>query len=292
MGKLIGNELYRGNMKNMFKSAEIVATSEGRQYHIGLAPGEVASNILLFGDVGRAQRASVLLDDIRFKNTHREYITFTGSWQGVPLTLLATGIGADNTEIAVIELSQIVKNATFIRVGSCGALQNEIDLGSHVISTGAVRLEQASAAYVDSGYPALAHYEVLLALLQAAENKGVKWHAGLTASAPGFYGAQGRTVPGFKPLDASVVNRMQQMNVVNFEMEASCLFTLSTLAGHRAGAICMVVGNRSKNKFIDTDEMNKAERECLEVAFEAIKILSKMDKAKKDGKYWIPSMGY
>jgi uridine phosphorylase len=278
-------------MKKTFKSAEIVSTAEGRQYHIGLAPGEVAPYILLCGDPARARRVATYFDKANPEITSREYVTITGKYKGMPITVMATGMGPDNTEIAIVELSQIVENPTFIRIGSSSAFKKEIELAEVVVSTGAVRLENTSTAFVVEGYPAVAHHEVVLALIQAAKEKGFPYRVGLTATAPGFYGAQARNVPGFPPRYPELCADLERMNVTNFEMETSCLFTLATLANHRAGAVCAVYGNRHKNVFIDSETKDLAEKRCLETGLRAFEILAKMDAAKQDEKYWIPSMG-
>lgn len=278
-------------MKKKFKSAEMVSTKEGRQYHIGLAPREVAPYILLCGDPARAHRVAKYFEKANKPMTSREYVTITGKYKGMPMTVMATGMGADNTEIAVVELCQIQKNPTMIRIGSSGALRKGIELADLVITTGAVRLENTSTYFVVEGYPAVAHHEVVLALLQAANEKKTPYHVGLTATAPGFYGAQSRKIPRFPPRDPDLLARLDQMNVSNLEMETSCLLTLSTLAGFRAGAVCAIYANRHKNEFIDTKTKDLAEKRCLETGLRAFEILAKIDKAKKNEKYWLPSMG-
>lgn len=277
-------------MKKTFKSAELVSTKEGRQYHIGLAPGEVAPYILLCGDQHRARRVASYFDKAAPERTSREYVTITGKYRGLPMTVMATGMGPDNTEIAIVELSQIVKNPTFIRIGSSGALKKGIELADLVVTTGAVRLENTSTAFVVEGYPAVAHHEVVLALLEAAKKKGFPYHVGLTATAQGFYGAQARKVPRFPPRDPDLLAKLDQMNVSNLEMETSCLLTLSTLAGFRAGAVCAIYANRHKNEFIDTKTKDQAEKRCLETGLCAFEILAKIDKAKGNQPYWLPSM--
>ena len=278
-------------MAKRFKSAEIVADAEGRQYHVGLKPGDVAPRILMCGDPARARRVASYFDKAREPILCREFVTITGTYKKLPITVIATGMGPDNTEIAFVELSQITKNPTFIRIGSSGALKKGIELGDLVVSTGAVRMENTSTAFVCEGYPAVAHHEVVLSLLEAAKAKKFPFHAGLTATAPGFYGAQGRRVPGFPPRDPEIPAKLDQMNVANLEMESSCLFTLATLSGARAGAVCAIYANRHANKFIDSDTKDEAERRCIETGLAAFEVLEKIDKAKGRAAHWVPSMG-
>lgn len=273
------------------KSAEVPETADKRQYHTAVAPGDVAPYILLCGDPARAYKVAELFDSARPPITHREYVTITGQYKGIPVTVMATGMGPDNTEMAVVEVSQIMDAPTFIRIGTCGGLQKHIHVGDLIISSGAVRMENTSTAYVVEGYPALAHYEVMLALLQAAFDAGCRHHLGLTATASGFYARQGRSSDKFKALDPDIPARLDRMNVANLEMEASCLFTLSSIAGFRAGAVCTVVANRHANTFIDSSEMEKAVLECCKTGLRAVEVLSRMDAAKKKSPHWLPVMG-
>ena len=274
-----------------FESAEIVRSEEGRQYHIGLAPGEVARTCILVGDPARATRISRLLQSVSPERRSREYVSYTGKWKGVPLTVLSTGIGCDNTEIAVIEYCQLVDRPTFIRCGSSGALKPEIQLGDLIVSTGAVRLESTSSYFVHDGYPAVGHHEVVLALTEACAAARLPFHVGLTGSAAGFYGAQGRTVPGFAPRFPGLPAELERMNVLNLEMETSTLFVLSSLRGVRAGAVCAVYANRHSNVFIDSEQKEAAEGRCIKAALGAVEVLAAMDRARGRSRYWRPSHG-
>ena len=278
-------------MAEHFESAEIVRTSEGRQYHVGVAPGEIAPYILLCGEPQRAERVAVHFSEVTHRLANREYVTITGIFEGAPVTVTATGIGVDNTEIAVIELSQCVRKPTFIRVGSCGALKPEIELGELVISTGAAKLEATSSYFVRDGFPALAHHEVVLALLESARQLELEHHAGITATACGFYGAQGRKVPGFPPRYPDLPAELERMGASNYEMEASLLFTLAQLSGARAGAVCAVYANRHANRFIDTDTKARAEQDCIRCGLGAIRVLRAMAARRGEARYWTPSDG-
>lgn len=278
-------------MSKNFHSAEIVKTAEGRQYHIGLAPGEVAPFILMCGDTERVGKVASFFDEAAEPIKSREYTTITGKYKGIPVSVMATGMGPDNTEIAIVELSQVVEKPTLIRVGSSGAMKKGIDIGDLVISSGALRLENTTTGFVTEGYPAVANHEVVLALLESASRVGRKFHLGLTATAPGFYGVQGRTTPKFKPFINNLPEKLENMNISNMEMEASALFTLSTLAGFRSGAICTIYAQRHENKFIDSENKDAAESDSIEAALGAVEILSKMDKKRGDKEYWLPHMG-
>ncbi len=127
--------------------ANKVISSSGEQYHIACRKGEVAKNIILVGDPQRAFRISTRFENIRFRKQHREYVTFTGTYKDFPITVMSTGIGQGNMEIAMIEISQIVKKPTIIRCGTSSGLQKNIRLGSLVISHDVYDLGNLSTYY-------------------------------------------------------------------------------------------------------------------------------------------------
>ena len=279
------------SMGEEFVSSEVIQTAEGRQYHIGLAPGEVAPFIIMSGHVDRVYKIAKHFEEASEPISCREYTTITGKYNGLPVSAMALGMGADNMEIAIIELANIVENPTMIRVGSSGAVKSGLKNGDLVVSSGAVRMEETSTRYVVEGYPSIAHHEVALSLLESAKTNGRRHYFGLTATACSFYGAEGRSTPHFKPRDPNIVETLEGMNVLNLEMEASTLFSLSTLAGYRAGAVCAIYAERQGGKFISKDEQEAAEADCIKVALGAVENLAKMDNAKGDNKYWLPHMG-
>lgn len=244
------------------------------QYHIGLKRGELARNILICGDTDRAEKVALFFDKVFTHKKNREFVTYTGSYKNIPLSVMSTGIGPDNTEIALVEISQVVDNPTLIRIGSCGGLQKNINLGDLIISTGALRLENTSTFFVPEGYPAVAHYEVINALKQSAESLKCKWYMGITATAPGFYGAQGRKVNGFPLRHPDMVDYFREIGVLNFEMETSTLLTLANMRGFRAGSVCTVYADRYRYKFISPQLKDKAELNCIKTGLKAVELLS------------------
>jgi len=270
-------------------SAERPATKEKRQYHIACAPGEVARYVLIPGDPERVPKIASLWDKAKEVAYHREYRTFTGNVGGVPISAISSGIGSPSLAITVEELAAIGAD-TFVRVGSSGGIQRDVKVGDLVISNGAVRLEGTSKQYVRPEYPAVSNHEVLLALIQAAEKLGHRYHVGITASTDSFYTGQGR--PGLKGYTQSylkdIVSDLQAARVLNFEMETASLFTIAGVYGLRAGSVCAVFANRVTGEF----KAGAGEMASAEVATEAVKILARMDKAKrKRGKpHWSPGM--
>ena len=186
---------------------------------------------------------------------------------------MATGIGCDNTEIAVIELAQLIESAVLIRAGTCGAVQPDLSIGDLVVTWGGVRLENTSTYFVPEGYPAVAHPEVITALSNAAEEVGAPWRLGMTATAPGFYGAQARNVEKFPPRYPNLIEDLARIGVANLEMETSTLLTLASLGGFRAGSVCTVFAERAANRFVAPDEKHTLEDRVVDVALRALKSL-------------------
>ncbi|ACS89467.1 MULTISPECIES: uridine phosphorylase [Thermococcus] len=271
-----------------FMPADRPQTEERYQYHIACKPGDVARYVLLPGDPERVPRISALWDEAKEIAFHREYRTHTGKYKGVPISVVSTGIGGPSAAIAIEELAAIGAD-TFIRVGSTGAIQPGIEIGDLIIAKAAVRLEGTSKQYVRAEYPASADIEVTLALIEAAETLGVKYHVGITASTDSFYVGQARPgLDGYFPSFAKhLIDDLRQAKVTNFEMEAATLYTLANIYGLRAGCVCAVFANRITNEF------GKAgEKEATLVASEAVKILHEWDeeKEKKGKKVWFPSL--
>ncbi len=261
----------------------------GEQYHIGLKPKDVARRILLVGDPARAAAIAKRFDSIRpgFPKTHREFVTFTGIWKGLDVTVMATGMGPDNTEIAVVELLRCVETPDIIRVGTCGALRADMKPGDLVITTGAVRLENTTAAFVEPGFPAVANHEVVLALSSAAASCGHRHHVGLTATAPGFYGWQGRDHEVLKGRFSELPKQLADQGVLNLEMEASSLLVLAHLLGCRAGAVCAVFANRATDVFLEAGQRAKAESHAIDVGLGALQFLARMDKERGKAPRWV-----
>jgi uridine phosphorylase len=263
-----------------------------RQYHIALGPGELAEYILLPGDPDRTARIAARLDSIELERRHREFASVTGTYRGERVSVVSTGIGTDNVEIVVAEILAVTERPTFIRVGSCGALQPEVGLGDLIISTGAVRLESTTSYFVHDGYPAIAHYEAVIALIEAAERLGHRAHVGLTATAPGFFGAQGRPIPQLPIRYPDLAEDMARQRVMNFEMEASALLILSTLARCRAGVVCAVYAQRTTGEFIEGAAKDAAEAACVETGLDSLVILAGIDRQKQlaGTDRWRPSL--
>jgi uridine phosphorylase len=264
-----------------------------RQYHIGLGPGELAEYILLPGDPDRTTKIAAMLEDVQGEQRHREFASATGTYKGQRVSVVSTGIGSDNVEIVVAEILAITERPTFIRVGSSGGLRPEMELGDLAITTGAVRLETTTSWFVHDGYPAVADHEAVMALIEAAERVGVRYHLGITATAPGFYGAQGRPIPNLPIRYPDLAEEMARQRVMNFEMEASALLVLAGLAGCRAGVVCAIYAQRTTGDFVTGAAKDAAEWNCVVTGLESLVILADMDRrtAAAAADRWRPSLG-
>jgi len=263
-----------------------------RQYHIGLGPGELAEYILLPGDPDRTARIASRFDEVELEHRHREFASATGRYRGLRVSVVSTGIGTDNVEIAVAEILAITQRPTFVRVGSCGGLQPEMNLGDLVITSGAIRLESTTSFFVHDGFPAVADYEAVAALVEASERLGHRYHVGLTAAAPGVFGAQGRPIPQLPIRYPDLAEEMARQRVLNFEMEASALLVLASLARCRAGVVCAVYADRTTGEFVTGEAKDTAEAACVETGLEGLLVLAEMDRQKKEAgtDRWRPSL--
>jgi len=262
--------------------------NEKVQYHLEVTPEDIADTVLLPGNPERIEKITRFWDDYEERAQHREYRTVTGNYEGEPISVTSTGIGSPSAAIAVEELARVGAD-TFIRVGSCGSLREEAAVGDLVITTGAVRQEGTSAEYVREDYPATADYEVVSALVAAAERLGYDYHLGTTMSADSFYAGQGR--PGFEEFEAAgsdtLIDDLKEANVTNIEMEASAIMTIANIYGLRAGAVCAVYANRVTGEF-----RTESDQRASEVASLATKLLAKMDRQKAEAgvDYWHPGL--
>lgn len=260
---------------------------EGNQYHIQCKKGELSPYVLLPGDPERVVTIASLWDVYTDVAYHREYRSVTGVYKTKDISCVSTGIGAPSAGIAVEELARIGCH-TFVRVGSTGVIQ-DILCGDLIINTGSMRFEGTSKAYIREEYPALSNYEVVLALVEACETLDYAYHVGIGASTDSFFVGQAR--PGFNDYFPSqyekFINDLQKAGVLNFEMESSCILTISSLYGLRAGAVCAVFANRVTGEFACVGE-ERAGR----AASEAVKILHEWDEKKDEkGKKWFyPSL--
>jgi len=217
----------------------------------GIKPGTIANNIIiavrdpLGFDEDAATYISKKMNNARLIADTGMFITYTGDYKGVPVTVCSTGSGAPDTEIAFAELVGAVKGkASILRIGTSGTASSKVEVGDLVISTAAVRSEGTTPSYVPIDYPAVADFNIVNSIKSAAVNQGFKYHLGITRSTDSIYAGQGREILGYKaPGLEDVPSFWANVNVLNYERETSLILTLASMLGHQAGSICSVVNS-------------------------------------------------
>lgn len=266
-----------------FKPSELTLDNEGKIYHLGIGPDDIADTIVLVGDPDRVEFVGSFFDSIRFETQNREFYTLTGTYKGKELTVLSTGIGTDNIDIVLNELDAVVnidlktrtelpekKSLDLVRIGTCGALHADIEPGAHIISKYAIGLDGVAhfyeMPYTRQEQEALEAFYVQVdwnerlnpPYIKKGSDKlrnllGEGMEAGITTTANGFYGPQGRAIriplslPDFKSNLRQF--RWDDARATNLEMETSGLYALSSALGHEAITVCLVLANRYSNKF-------------------------------------------
>jgi len=213
-----------------------MAYTKGKiQYHLRVAPGDVGRYVFLPGDPDRVLRIAKYLDDVEELVFNREYRTCTGYYKGIKVSATSTGIGCPSAAIAVEELAN-VGVTHFIRIGSTGALQPEIETGDIIISTGAMKNEGTTKFYVPEGFPAVPDHFLTHALIQSAlelrEQRNYKLHIGLNATDDAFYGET-----------EEYIQKLSELGLLNVEMESAAIFTIAHKRGLKAAMVCGVSGN-------------------------------------------------
>lgn len=256
--------------------------ARGRFYHLNCGPGDIAPYVLTCGHPDRARKLARLLDHVEVRRRHREFLTFTGTYKKIPVSVMATGIGTGTTVIAIIEACQCVRPITFIRLGSTGALQDYINIADLIITEEVWRDENTTHYYAPADLKPRAHPRVLAALKEAAASLRFPYHTGLTCTTADFYAGQGRVVPGFPTREPHKVERLSRAGVLNFEMEMSAYLTLAAVSTFkiRAGGICAVYNNRILNTTATPKLMRLAEKRLVTTGLLALEILAGEDGRK------------
>ena len=216
-------------------------SNDGKQYHIALKKGDVGRYVLLPGDPGRCEPIARLFDNPRHVATNREYVTWTGELDGVPVSVTSTGIGCPSAAIALEELVRVGAD-TFIRVGTSGHIQKDIRSGDLAIITAAIRDEGTSKHYMPIEFPAVADIDLVMALQRAAKKTGARSRTGITQSKDSFYGQHEPARMGVGP---DLLNRWKAWEIggaLCSEMEASALFVIASMLRVRASGVMMVHG--------------------------------------------------
>jgi uridine phosphorylase len=261
-------------------ACDLPIDSQGKFYHIDCRPGDVAPYILACANPDRAHTIADFLEERELKGKNREYVIYTGRYKGIPMSVMGTGIGAPATAIAVVEAAQCQPNATFIRVGTCGALQPGIGLGDLILTDKCIREENTSHYYAEPDLEVRAHPDVLWALEKAADELLFAYHKGATCTTSDFYAGQGRKIDGFPVRDVNKIERLRSLGVLNFEMEMSVYLTLAAVSSYklRAGGVTVVFCNRIEGTWSSSEDY---EVRGIKTALRAVEILFASDSGVK-----------
>ena len=211
---------------------------DGLQYHIRCKKGDVGRYVLLPGDPGRVAKIAAYLTDAKQVAHNREYLVYTGSINGVPVSVCSTGIGCPSTAIAVEELVRCGAD-TFIRVGTSGMMQEHMQPGDLVIATAAIRDEGTSRQYLPLEFPAVADPMIVVSFMEACQHHNIRYHTGVVHSKDSFYGeVEAARMPMAEQLQARW-SAWVAGGALCSEMEAATLFVVSSVLGKRAGALML-----------------------------------------------------
>ncbi|MFB2019891.1 uridine phosphorylase [Pseudoflavonifractor sp. P01025] len=247
------------------------------QFHIQCAPGQVGNYCILPGDPGRCEAIARHFDDPVHVQTNREYTTYTGTLLGEKVSVVSTGIGGPSAAIAMEELCNLGCH-TFVRVGTCGGIKLEVQSDDVVVATGAVRMEGTSREYAPMEWPAVPDFTVTQALVQAAQNLGKPWHAGVVQCKDSFYGQHS---PARMPVSYELEQKWEawkRLGVLASEMESAALFAVAAARGVRCGSVFHVIWNQEREKAgLDQKESHDTSA-AIQVGIEALKLLIQEDK--------------
>lgn len=258
------------------KPSELPLAPDGSLYHIRLTSSTLANKVLLVGDPERVNMFKEIFDSVEFESQNRELHALTGTYHGTRMTALSTGMGCDNIDIVMTELDVAAdsRSLQIVRIGTSGSLQEDIDCGSYVASAYAIGLDglmnyykewiEKNGKWKDLEDAFLQHMGLDNSLARPYCVKGSEMllnkiafdmHHGITATAPGFYGPQGRTVrlhPSIENLNEKLASfSYDGTHVTNLEMETSAIFGFSHLLGHEALSVCLIIANRPKGTFLN-----------------------------------------
>ncbi len=248
----------------------------GKQYHTGVGPGDIGEYVILPGDPKRCAKIAAHFDNPVLVADSREYVTYTGTLDGVKVSVTSTGIGGPSAAIAIDELAKCGAH-TFIRVGTCGGMQEEVMGGDIVIATGAVRMEGTSREFAPIEYPAVADFNVTNALVSAAGKIGVRNHVGVVQCKDSFFGQH---EPGIMPVSYELENKWQawiRMGCLASEMESAALFIAGSFLRVRVGSCFLVVANQERAKKGLPNKQAHDTELAISVAIEAIRKLIKKE---------------
>lgn len=246
------------------------------QYHIHVKPGDVGKYVILPGDPKRCAKIAAYLENAKRIADHREFVTYTGFLHGTKVSVTSTGIGGPSAAIALEELVQAGAD-TFIRIGTCGGIQPEVQSGDLIIATGAVRMEGTTREYAPIEFPAIADFHIVQALVQAANTLGYPYHAGVIQSKDSFYGQHS---PERMPVGYALQQKWEawkRLGCLASEMESAALFIVASALHVRVGTILLTMANQEREKLGLENPVVHDTDLAIQTAVEAIRLLIQQD---------------
>lgn len=247
-----------------------------KQYHTGVGADDIGKYVILPGDPKRCKKIAEHFDDAKLVADVREYTTYTGYLDGVKVSVTSTGIGGPSASIAIDELVKCGAH-TFIRVGTCGGMQEEVIGGDVVIATGAVRMEGTSREFAPIEYPAVANIDCVNALIDAAKSLNINHHVGVVQCKDSFFGQH---EPEIMPVSYELENKWQawlRMGCLASEMESAALFIAGQFMRVRVGSCFLVVANQERaKKGLENKQVHDTEL-AIKVAVQSLRNLIKKD---------------
>ena len=245
-------------------------STDGTQYHIGLKEGDVGEYVILPGDPKRCAKIAAYFDDAKLVADRREYTTYTGYLNGVKVSVTSTGIGGPSAAIALEELVKVGAKK-FIRVGTCGGMDIDVKSGDLVIATGAIRMEGTSKEYAPIEFPAVADYDIVTSLINAAKKLNQNYHVGVVECKDSFYGQHN---PEIMPVNYELQNKWNawlRLGCKASEMESAALFIVASYLKVKVGSIFLVVANQEREKLGLENPVAHDTDAAIKTAVEAIK---------------------
>ncbi|MCI8360870.1 MAG: uridine phosphorylase [Clostridiales bacterium] len=251
-------------------------------FHLGFDPTVYrAAFAILPGDPGRVEAIARRLDHPQFLTSNREYTVWTAQAAGQPVFVCSTGIGGPSTAIAVEEL-HMAGARTFIRIGTCGAMQLNMKGGDLVVATAAVRQEGTSLHYAPIEYPAAADFTVTAALAEAANGAGRRVHIGVVQAKDSFYGQHD---PDRMPVAGELMGKWEaykRLGVLASEMESAALFTAAAALGDRAGCVLHVIWNQEREAAGLDNPRAEDTAAAVDCAARAVSLLAEREGSRKE----------
>ena len=248
-----------------------------KQFHIACAQGDIGRYCILPGDPGRVPAIAALFDDAKQIAYNREFNVWTGTLLGEKVTACSTGIGGPSASIAMEELHKCGAD-TFIRTGTCGGIDLNVQSGDVVVATGAIRYEHTSREYAPIEFPAVADFQVTNALVEATKKLGFPLHTGIVQCKDSFYGQHD---PAASPVYYELQQKWEswkRLGVKASEMESAALFVVAAALGCRCGSCFHVVWNQEREAAGLDQKMSEDTTAAVRVGVEALKLLIAQDK--------------